>query len=66
LGSPVGGFDHAVLLCERETGDTVEFWLPKSFLEDYGKSMSHSGDQLKFNSPKGEWIRSIGFWDYWG
>lgn len=49
LGLPVGGFDHAILLCERETGDTAEFWLPKSFFEDYGKSMSQSGDQLKFN-----------------
>jgi len=49
LGLPIGGFDHAILLCERETGDTEEFWLPKSFFDHYGGSMSRSGDQLKFN-----------------
>ncbi len=49
LGLPLGGFDHAILLCERETGGILEFWLPKSFFDDYGNSMSHSGDQVKFN-----------------
>lgn len=49
LGLPLGGFDHAILLCERETGDTVEFWLSKNFFDDYGNNMSHSGDQMKFN-----------------
>ena len=49
LGLPLGGFDHAILLCERETGDTVDFWLSKNFFDDYGNNMSHSGDQMKFN-----------------
>ncbi|MDR3567267.1 MAG: hypothetical protein P4L43_04490 [Syntrophobacteraceae bacterium] len=52
LGLPLGGFDHAILLCERKIGDntTVEdFWFPESFFEEYGNRMSHSADQIKFN-----------------
>lgn len=49
LGLPAGGFDRAILLCMRETGDIVEFWLPESFFEDYGNRMSQSGGQMKFN-----------------
>jgi hypothetical protein len=31
LGLPEGGFDHAVLLCQREGGDVIEIRLPKGF-----------------------------------
>jgi hypothetical protein len=49
LGLPVMGFDHAVLLCKRDTGDTVEVCLPKNFFDEYGSKMSQSGGQVKFN-----------------
>jgi hypothetical protein len=49
LGLPLEGFDHAVLLCKRGAGDTVEICLPKNFFEKYGDKMSQSGGQMKFN-----------------
>jgi len=49
LGLPVGGFDHAVLLCQREKGDLVEVSLPENFFMKYGSSMSQSKGQVKFN-----------------
>ena len=49
LGLPLKGFDHAVLLCKRDTGDTVEICLPKNFFDEYGDNMSQSGGQMKFN-----------------
>lgn len=49
LGLPLEGFDHAVLLCKRDTGDTVEICLPKNFFDEYGDKMSQSGGQMKFN-----------------
>jgi len=48
-GLPVGGFDHAVLLCQREKGDLVEVSLPENFFMKYGSSMSQSKGQVKFN-----------------
>jgi hypothetical protein len=49
LGLPFKGFEHAVLLCKRDTGDTVEICLPKNFFDEYGGKMSQSGGQMKFN-----------------
>ena len=49
LGLPAGGFDHAVLLCQREKGDAVEVSLPEEFFMKYGSSMSQSKGQVKFN-----------------
>lgn len=49
LGLPLQGFDHAVLLCKADTGDTVEICLPKNFFDEYGDNMSQSGGQMKFN-----------------
>lgn len=49
LGLPVGGFDHAVLLCQCEKGDLIEVPLPEKFFMKYGDSMSQSKGQVKFN-----------------
>jgi hypothetical protein len=49
LGLPLEGYDQAVLLCKRDAGDTVEICLPMSFFREYGKKMSQSGGQMKFN-----------------
>ncbi|WP_163336129.1 hypothetical protein [Desulfopila sp. IMCC35008] len=49
LGLPVGGFDHAVLLCQRESGEVIDIPLPEKFFEKYGNEMSESKGQLKFN-----------------
>jgi hypothetical protein len=49
LGLPAGGFDHAVLLCQRENGEVINIPLPEKFFEKYGKDMSMSKGQLKFN-----------------
>jgi hypothetical protein len=49
LGLPVGGFDHAILLCQRDKGDIIEIQLPKTFFEQYGSRMSRSKGQVKFN-----------------
>ena len=47
LGLPDGGFDHAVLLCQRENGEIIDIPLPEKFFEQY--TMSQSKGQLKFN-----------------
>jgi len=47
LGLPDGGFDHAVLLCQRENGEVIDIPLPEKFFEQY--TMSQSKGQLKFN-----------------
>ncbi len=49
LGLPAGGFDHAVLLCQRESGEIIDIPLPEKFFEKYGNEMSESKGQLKFN-----------------
>ncbi|MBU0967890.1 MAG: hypothetical protein KKA54_16070 [Proteobacteria bacterium] len=49
LGLPAGGFDHAVLLCQRENGEVIDIPLPEKFFEKYGNEMSQSKGQLKFN-----------------
>jgi hypothetical protein len=49
LGLPEGGFDHAVLLCQREGGDIIELRLPKGFFAKYGSALSESKGQVKFN-----------------
>lgn len=49
LGLPEGGFDHAVLLCQRESGDVIEIRLPKGFFSKYGSALSESKGQVKFN-----------------
>ncbi|MGH7890304.1 MAG: hypothetical protein ACRENF_07105 [Thermodesulfobacteriota bacterium] len=54
LGLPLEGFDQAVLLCKRDTGDTVEICLPKNFFNEHGDNMSQSGGQMKFNIARRE------------
>jgi len=49
LGLPTRGFDHAVLLCQRENGEVIDIPLPEKFFEKYGKDLSESKGQLKFN-----------------
>ena len=49
LGLKHKSFDHAVLLCKQDTGDTVEICLPKAFFDEYADKMSKSGGQMKFN-----------------
>ncbi|MFQ6759524.1 MAG: hypothetical protein D9V46_00935 [Deltaproteobacteria bacterium] len=49
LGLPVGGFDHAVLLCQRKNEEVIEVPLPEKFFIKYGQVMSQSKGQLKFN-----------------
>lgn len=49
LGLPAGGFDHAVLLCQRESGAVIDIPLPEKFFDKYGNEMSQSKGQLKFN-----------------
>jgi hypothetical protein len=49
LGLPAGGFDHAVLLCQRESGEVIGIPLPEKFFVQYGNDMSQSKGQLKFN-----------------
>lgn len=49
LGLPEGAFDHAVLLCQRGSGDVVEIRLPKGFFSKYGSALSESKGQVKFN-----------------
>jgi hypothetical protein len=44
-----GGFDHAVLLCQRESGEVIDIPVPEKFFEKYGNEMSESKGQLKFN-----------------
>jgi len=59
LGLPIGGFDHAVLLCKPENRDTIEICLPKSFFDEHGEKMSQSGGQIKFNIAKRGNVYSI-------
>lgn len=59
LGLPIGGFDHAVLLCKPENRDTIEICLPKSFFDEHGEKMSRSGGQIKFNIAKRGNVYSI-------
>ncbi len=49
LGLPAGGFDNAVLLCQKERGDVIEIRLPKEFFATYGSALSESKGQIKFN-----------------
>ena len=49
LGLPLGGFDHAVLLCQRENGEVIDVPLPEKFFLKYGQTMSQSKGQVKFN-----------------
>lgn len=49
LGLPAGGFDHAVLLCQRENGEVIDIPLPEEFFKKYSGNMSESRGQLKFN-----------------
>ncbi len=47
LGLPIGGFDDAVLLCDRGKETAAEIFLSRSFLEEH--ALSRSKDQIKFN-----------------
>lgn len=49
LGLPIKSFDNAILLCQKDNGDVMEICLPKNFFDEYGKKMSSSGGQMKFN-----------------
>ena len=49
LGLPIKSFDNAILLCQKDDGDVMEICLPKNFFDEYGKKMSASGGQMKFN-----------------
>jgi len=49
LGLPAGGFDHAVLLCQRKNGEVIDIPLPERFFDKYGRKMSQSKGQVKFN-----------------
>ncbi len=49
LGLPVGGFELAVLLCQRENGYLLEVPLSEKFFIEHGDSMSQSKGQMKFN-----------------
>jgi hypothetical protein len=47
LGLPAGGFDHAILLCQRENGEFIEVMLPEKFFMKH--TLSESKGQIKFN-----------------
>ncbi len=49
LGLRSGAFQHAVLLCQSDNGQIEEILLPASFFSSYGRSISQSGGQMKFN-----------------
>ena len=49
LGLPIKSFDNAIFLCQKDNGDVMEICLPKNFFDEYGKKMSVSGGQMKFN-----------------
>jgi hypothetical protein len=49
LGLPIKSFDNAILLCQKDDGDVMEICIPKNFFDEYGKKMSASGGQMKFN-----------------
>jgi len=48
-GLPDAGFNHAILRCEAAGGEIADISLPKSFLSQYGPSLSKSHGQVKFN-----------------
>ena len=52
LGLRERKFDHAVLLCEANSGRVTHFSLPKEFIDRYGTSLSRKNGQLKFNVMK--------------
>lgn len=49
LGLPANEFKHAVLLCENKQDRIFAVCLAKSFLDQYGKNLSESKNQTKFN-----------------
>jgi hypothetical protein len=49
LGLSQNRFSHAVLLCQPDRGDVIEICLPAAFFERYGRLMSISNGQMKFN-----------------
>jgi hypothetical protein len=49
LGLSQNSFSHAVLLCKHDRGVIIEICLPAAFFERYGKLMSISNGQMKFN-----------------
>jgi len=49
LGLPSDLFDHAVLLCENKLGRVIAVCLSKNFLQQYGRHLSVSKNQTKFN-----------------
>jgi len=49
LGLPEGAFKAAVLLCQTKSGRTLEICLPEAFFERYGRQLSRSTGQIKFN-----------------
>ena len=49
LGLPENGFDHAVLLCQQESGEVMEIILPDEFFRKHKISLSRSKGQVKFN-----------------
>ena len=49
LGLPEGAFDHAILLCKPNNAEVIEVPLPERFFIDYGKNLSVSKGQIKFN-----------------
>lgn len=49
LGLPSGSCDIAVLLCEKESGEVLNFILSKEFFSTHKKNLSTSRGQVKFN-----------------
>jgi len=49
LGLPSGSLNHAVLLCENKLGRVIAVCLSKNFLQKYGRHLSVSKNQTKFN-----------------
>jgi len=49
LGLGEGQFDAAVLLCVPDSGKVIDVCLPASFFAQFGRYLSRSGDQVKFN-----------------
>lgn len=49
LGLPEDAFSAAVLLCQTNNGRTLEICLPEAFFDRYGRQLSRSSGQVKFN-----------------
>jgi len=49
LGLPENGFDHAVLLCQKENGEVIDVPLPHTFFAEFAGKLSVSKGQVKFN-----------------